>query len=514
MKFQLYFLLLFIPVFLFSQEKKFDIQPIWNPKQTQFDSIQLQLQILFVGGVDVIQTLDKMGKPNGQTFAKQRHDFIGFTLDTSSELFSGWVSVNHEMIWADDKIGDGGGMTNFKIVRNRETDTFEIQYQQLVDGRKGDYFNVDFLNTVGETGMNCGGIVSCFDGRIWTAEEWYLTENDSENASHSSLYWGEDNPFEGFTKGKGVRDTNDYKIKSTLSGKFDGVRIKKYQNFNWMVEIDPKNATAIRKQYNWGRLGFESGVILPDNKTVYLFEDMTPGFFVKFVAEVEGDFTKGDLFVYKESNPSKWEIMPNDHIDSTIKFREVALRKGATMFNRLEWGVFNDIDGCIYFTETGKDSWTKSILTGSFDKKISFSNHFIQTVKTNKPNWLTNSMTDSEILDSVKNGAFHDYYGRILRFNPKSNDISLYLDGGSGEKTENHLSQPDGLTILKLNDKSYIVINEDLNGKSMGRVPSGVKESICEVYMIDMDKNPTIDNLTRIAVVPEGAEVTWSLCNS
>ncbi len=68
--------------------------------------------------------------------------------------------------------------------------------------------------------MNCGGITSEADGRIWTAEEWFRTSN-------SSIWAG----------GAGVTDTSEY---------------------------------------NWGRQPFEGGVIMPDNQTVYLGADNTP----------------------------------------------------------------------------------------------------------------------------------------------------------------------------------------------------------------------------------------------
>lgn len=45
-----------------------------------------------------------------------------------------------------------------------------------------------------------------------------------------------------------------------------------------MTEIDPRQAVAIRKQYNWGRQAFEGGVVMPDNQTVYLSVDATPAF--------------------------------------------------------------------------------------------------------------------------------------------------------------------------------------------------------------------------------------------
>lgn len=249
-------------------------------------SSPLQSQVVFIGGHDTVQTTATYGNPAGAYPAKQWHDFIGFTPDTQPGTPDlGWISVNHEMISSDANIGDGGGMTVFKIRRDAETDSIIIVEQTLADGRTGKFFNVDFANTVGETGMNCGGIVSEVDGRIWTAEEWFRTSNASI-----------------FDNGNGVLDTMDMTIVGSGISIADGETIKKFENFNWMVEIDPREAKAIRKQYNWGRQPFEGGVVMPDNRTVYTGADDTPGILTKFVATTPGDFTEGELFAYRQDD--------------------------------------------------------------------------------------------------------------------------------------------------------------------------------------------------------------------
>lgn len=249
-------------------------------------SSPIQKQVLFIGGHDTVQATATYGNPAGGYPAKQWHDFIGFTPDeTPGTLDLGWISINHEMISSDPNIGDGGGMTVFKIRRDAATDSIIIVDQTLADGRTGRFFNVDFANTVGETGMNCGGITSEFDGRIWSAEEWFRTSN-------ASIY----------ANGAGVLDTMDFTINGSGIPMADGETIRKYENFNWMVEVDPKEAVAIRKQYNWGRQPFEGGVVMPDNQTVYTGADNTPGVLSKFVADVPGDFTSGKLYAYREDD--------------------------------------------------------------------------------------------------------------------------------------------------------------------------------------------------------------------
>ncbi|MEM6361034.1 MAG: phosphatase, partial [Bacteroidota bacterium] len=211
----LLFMLVLAPFTSFSQFF-FDVSvdTSWNPMEVVFPPSPLQHQILFVGADDVVQTTATYGNAPGQALAKQWHDFIGFTPDDESDDL-GWISVNHEMIIANDSIGDGGGMTAFKVRRDPITDLLEIVPQTLSDGRSGEFFNVDFVNTVGETGMNCGGITSSVDGRIWTAEEWFRSSNGS--------------------LGGQVRDLDPWTINTDIPGNFAGQTIEKFENFNYMV---------------------------------------------------------------------------------------------------------------------------------------------------------------------------------------------------------------------------------------------------------------------------------------
>ena len=290
----------------FSQNEfpsRMAVDPNWDAVEVVVPPSPFQYQVIFVGGDDVVQTGVNESVP-----AKQWHDFIGFTPITAEDCVDdpnaiGWVSVNHEMILADDKIGDGGGMTAFLLGRNPSDDTLYVLPQDLTDGRSGEFFNVDF-SSVGETGMNCGGITSNVDGRIWSAEEWFQGSNEAM-----------------YDSGNGIRDTTAYTIKYTEFDMANFQTIPKYQNFNWMVEIDPRAAKAKRKQYNWGRQPFEGGAVANDNKTVYLGADATPGFFTKFVADVEGDFTEGTLYVYKHDAAGEpWVEIDSDDFSKMLTF--------------------------------------------------------------------------------------------------------------------------------------------------------------------------------------------------
>ncbi|MEM6697847.1 MAG: alkaline phosphatase PhoX [Bacteroidota bacterium] len=444
----------------------------------------LSVQILFVGGVDMVQTTATYGNEAGETPAKQWHDFIGFTPDNESDDL-GWVSVNHEMIQANDMIGDGGGMTVFKV-RRANDGSLEIVDQTLEDGRSGQFFNVDFVNTVGETGMNCGGITSIVDGRIWTAEEWFR----SSNASIAERR-GED----------GVRDTSTFTIDTKGEfPMFDGLEVEKYQNFNWMVEIDPKQAKAIRKQYNWGRQPFEGGSISPNNRRVYFGPDATgSAVFGLFIADTPGDFTEGTMYAYKHDKEGYNWVPVFGGPETFLNYTSEAISKGATVFNRIEWVVTDPLEGDIYFTETGNDdpgdNFARSVAAGGVVAPF----HDVRAMEQG----LTSAV------DTTNDFEYRDYFGRILVYDVSEDEVRVFLEAGAAENSSKHLSNPDGLNIMEIDGKRYMVICEDLNGSSQGRVPEGTQSRTCELFLLDMDiENPSIDDLIRIAVVPAGAEVT------
>lgn len=465
------------------------IDPAYVTDEVVVPSSPLILQHLFIGGTHLVQTNATYGNAAGAYPAKEWHDFIGFTPDETGNSL-GWITVNHEMIVQDDHIGDGGGMTAFRVTRDTANDTLIVMEQTLSDGREGKFFAIDFVNTVGETGMNCGGIESSYDGRIWTAEEWFRTSNGSIADRDTS----------DFTIGTGT--ANGQTVTNGFPG-FDGETIKKYENVNWMVEVDPREAVALRKQYNWGRMGFEGGAVLPDNKTVFIGEDATPGWLAKFVADNAGDFTSGDLFLYKQdATGSKWVQIDNTDLDVMLNIKDAATAVGATMFNRVEWVRYDEETNSIYFTETGRDnpgsSWRGEHADGATHSSVSMARAAAQGTHPDSSDYA-------------------DYYGRVWKLDLANDAATSFIEGGPdlengtgiGAYPDVHLSNPDGLGFIKVGEKNYMLINEDLNGSSYGRMPAEINNRTCELFLLDMAiANPTTEDLIRIAVVPSGAEVT------
>ncbi len=477
----------------------------------------LSTQVLFVGGHDIVETTATYGNPAGRAIAKEWHDFIGWTPDDSGQSL-GWVTVNHEQIYEDDRIGDGGGMTTFRVDKNQNGE-IEILEQTLSDGRNGHFFNVDFANTVGETGMNCAGI-SAPNGRIWTAEEWFRSSTSSIyngvfQPAQNPAGWNPHSPAPS-NAGYGVRDTSEFTINTPEFPMVDGLTIPKYQNFNYMVEIDPKEAVAIRKQYNWGRGGWEGGAISDDGMYVYLGMDSSPAPWIRISASTAWDFNN-DIIIeaYKENNPAgqKWVELEMSVENVFGNLINAAWEAGATMFMRNEWVTIDQATGVVYWTETGRD--------GSSGAGVRFAG-----VNANYPNALPASFHESLAQErfgvSAMDPAHQDYYGRVWYYDPGTEEIGVMIDGGPyfeaspsiADYPDKHLSNPDGLNVVTINGESYLMILEDLNGSSNGRVPEGVSNRFCEMYLLStakMGMENSAEDLVRVTAVPAGAEITGAI---
>jgi secreted PhoX family phosphatase len=424
-----------------------------------FTNKMLKGDILFIGGYHTVTN-----HKGETTLAKQNQDFTGY-IPINGRSDSGYVIVNHELMLSDPILGDGGGMTVFTVYKNPRTKKWVV-----IDDKKGQYRNVDF-SEVGGTFFNCSGFETLW-GTVLTGEETVFKKNQ-----------------EIFKDGEGITDTSDFIVKQ-FNGATVSDTIQRFENFNWMVEVDVANAKAIRKNYNMGRYSHEGGVMLPNGKTVILTDDSTPGFIYKFEAKNTNDLSEGQLYAYQQhpdGNGGKWLEMPMD-LQSMIHCNHTAATLGATMFIRKEWAVHHN--NKIYITETGNDD-TEDNLIKNRDLGATLAMHL-------------------QVLDKADGKAdfkINDYYGRILELDMETGHLRVYLEGGQGK--EHHFASPDGLALTYVNGKPVLMVNEDLIGHSHGRVPAAYNQRINEIFCLDLSlQNPTVDDLHKLAVGPDGCETT------
>ncbi len=385
-------------------------------------------------------------KNNGQTApARGTHDFIIYVPNNGSST-DGWLFVNHETADSNTILGDGGGVTTFRIVKSGNTWTPLSPYKHM-----------DFSH-LGLTRTNCaGGNGILANGNVLTTEEFPPNSN-----------------LELFNNGAGIRDTTD----------FGGY--KKYLNFGWMVECNVQGDTAIRKIFQMGRFSHEAAQVMPDGRTVYLTDDFSGGCFFKFVANTFGDYSTGQLFAYKQvGNSGTWLTMPM-HRDSLNNARTVAQRLGATLFIRLE-DIDLDSQGNIYIAETGADSVDLSsyITLGGV-----VANHLVPK--------------------HVGSNRYDDPYGRVLKLDPVTLGMTVLVEGGNGSDGKTNLASVDNIQIDRARNILYLQEDLIATGRNRNPSHiTASNQIICEVYALNLSvPNPTVNDLKRFAVFPRGSEAT------
>ena len=411
-----------------------------------------------------------------RSFAPGMHDFMHF-IPAKTDTDTAYLVVSHELkkLKKTHKgvLGEGGAVAIIPIYNN----DFSLNAEREVR-------MVNFA-PVGWTAENCGG-GALPNGNVFTAEEIFDSFSSTEKLNTPDTLFSVNHPEAGYQDGY-------YTIPKDYP-EFGGRKIPLHMNFGYIVEIDVKNAVALHKCYHMGRFSHESAVVMPDNRTVYLTDDHAPACLFKFVADKAGDFRAGNLFAYGHwypdfeidptTNIGWWIPIPRD-LDSLMDARNIAIRKGATLFMRLEWAVLNPNTGKIYIAETGKDSISLKAFTDARGK-IHPAAHW-HDIRCN-------------IWDSQSNILDHPY-GSILEldvsdaYNPQ---LKLLLNGGNSKDKSYNAASFDGLTYARIGNRDWLIIHEDLIDVTRGRMPEGIPYEVPDAFFLDLNiPYPKVDDLHR-----------------
>lgn len=454
-----FFSLLTLTLWLAACSKKTDGEAgggfIFNPVDTAFSTTEL----LIPGGKYQYKVLYEEGAPERVEWkhilapAKGSHDFLAF-IPIQGSATHGILWVNHESVLPHAEIGDGGGASVMEIFRDSVEGWKVVGFPHAIN-----------FAPVGGTLHNCLGVVTPW-GTVLTSEEIEPASNREKDPADTLK------PL--------FRDTSD------VNG------WKRWMNYGWMVEVDPLQRKVLGKRWAMGRFMHEGNVALPDARTFYMCDDEGPGAFFKFVADTARKLSSGQLYAWRmdaDSLGRHWIPLPRGR-DSLVHARRHAFARGASIFIRME-DIEQLADGSFLITETGKDSAQLGQAIALGGKVMPHLERF-----------------------HLGNQVYDDRHGRILRYDPRTETMTVFLEGGQAlEDRSIVLSNPDNLALdLKRN---LLVIHEDLNGTTGKRVPEG-KDAwvINEVYFLDLQHQPPkLDDLRRFAVIPYGNESTgpcWS----
>ena len=203
---------------------------------------------------------------DGTTLVVENHnpDYNGFiqTADNEGYLFTNWEHIM-------------GGMSRMKLSKNAESGLWAVDSDDVTMLDFGKYGTV----------ANCFGSVTPWNTPL-SSEEWggpgeatYAWNNVAEKDGAAS--------FAAYTApGEDVESASVF---------------PNIYRYHYILEVkEPTSATPTPiKHFAMGRYAHENGIVMPDEKTVYLSDDSTGGVFFKFVADVAKDLTAGTLYAAK-----------------------------------------------------------------------------------------------------------------------------------------------------------------------------------------------------------------------
>lgn len=460
-------------------------------------SPSLDMKVLFREGSNFV----KVERADGVTAtvpAPREHDFMAYIPDPQNPNTKGTLVINHErrVIRTErPDLGFGGAVSIVPVIK-------DPQQGWIIDQSRtagGDTcWAVDF-SPVGWTTTNCGGALLP-NGMVLTGEEIFANytsnfqiRNWHDTAATSNGYDGQGN----FTIPSDVPE-------------FGGQKIKAWQNFGWLTMIDPTTKKAVRKLYHAGRLSFEGTIPMSDNRTLIHGNDFVPNsvlphaaFIWKYVADSAGDYSKGNLYVFKQNPGSykgQWIQIPR-HIDSLIHAPAIAARLGATAFQRIEWTEVDPTTGKVYLAETGRDNQS---MAASMRNGVTIPRHWI----------------DNNLFVPTDSTCRHPFGAVLVLEDALTNEpvVKPYLMGGPevpGRPADSRFvfNSVDGIEFVQFGNKRYLLLQEDNINTSLGRIVPDFFGSfpydIPKAFLLDLDiPNPTPANLLFLMTGTRDAELT------
>ncbi|MBY6094899.1 alkaline phosphatase PhoX [Ferrimonas balearica] len=203
-------------------------------------------------GLGVVMSLD------GAT-AVVDTDMPDFNAFVPTEAGKGYLFTNWEYI--------PGGMSRLALSKQDDG-------RWMVD----DAMMIDF-SAIHGTAANCFGSLTPW-GTPLSSEEWIV---DSSVDGTTDPSWN-------------APGNEDVARMDTMTG----ASFPNPYRYGYIIEVtDPKGTPVPAKHYAMGRYEHENGVVMPDQRTVYLSQDDTGGVMFKFVADAAGDLSSGTLYAAK-----------------------------------------------------------------------------------------------------------------------------------------------------------------------------------------------------------------------
>ncbi len=480
-------------------------------KSILYDSVHIKANVLFKAGENLGDfskgtTAPFVGKINGLyngAFSTYR-----VTPSSISKTLSSNVFFAYEGPWSNNQ---GGGIGVIRILNDTVNGSASVVYNasdaNLPTTKARDLSTVNLVQNFGFRSIDLGYInftTGQNRGQIFAVENFVLNNADVFKLSG---------------------DSADFTVPSGASA-FAGKNIKKYQNSGWVVEVDRLSADLscptcgiVKKHYDLGRLD-RSGLVANSRRngtndgllqTTVQVTDGLPSVIIK----TTNNSGLISFFAYKESEEAFVLLNESSSGGSIIaltenqllNLKDLALQKGATMYNKLTSIAQNPETGFIYIAEEGGNV-TSSVFS---DTLIKFNGELALHLQT---------------LDSKDgaDGKFKDPHGRILVLNQDDEIVSVFLEGGKSSIPNRAFSNPSSLYAqsFEYQDEkgdfqraSFLVVSENITVNDDGQNPAGItnrEDMFNELFFLNLGiTSPTVNDMKTFAILPPGVQSTMTM---
>ena len=106
----------------------------------------------------------------------------------------------------------------------------------------------------------------------------------------------------------------------------------------------------------------------------------------------------------------------------------------------------------------------------------------------------------------------------MLKLDLKTDELSVFLEGGVSAESDVVFSNPDCIVTGNFKGVDVLLIHEDIHNVTYNRVPDSIaskNQYYNELYLLDLGiEFPKLEDLKRFAVTPMGAEFTGGVFDS
>jgi len=233
--------------------------------------------------------------------------------------------------------------------------------------------------------------------------------------------------------------------------------------FTTEIKLDSVGRSEVKKRYAMGRASFELGIVMPDERTVYLSDDASDGVRLMFIADNPRDLSSGIIYA------AKWEQTRGfDGGQADLKWIKLGQSDEKTIKSYIDKKLtFSDI----FELKTPKSGKEKDYKMSSYTPIYIFQGYTPNTKIVNRDFNNSNVDNDKKTNKELKSKIYQDKKIEYLKINKGMEIAAAFLETRrfaalKGATTE--FTKMEGQAINKKDRKLYTAISKANKGMLKG----------------------------------------------